>query len=448
MKKYDRQTIKTALDMAIPAIVESFFVAFVGLIDSFMVSALGSDMVAAVGLTTQPKFVGYSIFMAINVAVAALVARRVGQKKRAEANTILSTVLVLVPILAVIMSCCCVFFAPKIMELCGSTSQTHDSAVIYFRIIMGGMIFNCMQMSINSALRGAGNTKITMRTNIVSSLVNVVFNFLLIEGRFGFPALGIAGAAIATVLGAVSACCMSIVSIFNTRMFINIRFIVKEKIYPRLRVLKDMVTLSYGIFFEQLLMRIGFVATAIMAAKLGTDVMAAHQVGMNTMGLTFSFGDGLQAAAVALIGRSLGENNPEKAKEYGGACRAIGVVISVCVALIYLFGSRWMMGMFFSEEAIVDIGVSIMYVAVVIAIFQIQQVIYMGCLRGAGDTLYTAIIVMVSATVVRTVVSYVCGFVLGWGIVGVWLGVLGDQVSRFIFSSLRFKAGKWVQIKI
>ena len=107
-----------------------------------------------------------------------------------------------------------------------------------------------------------------------------------------------------------------------------------------------------------------------------------------------------------------------------------------------------MLGLFFEEEHIVDIGVGIMRVIIFVVMFQISQVIYMGCLRGAGDTAYTAMASMVSVTVIRTIVSYLCGYVLGWGIVGIWLGVLGDQVSRFIFASLRFKAGKWTDIKI
>ena len=72
----------------------------------------------------------------------------------------------------------------------------------------------------------------------------------------------------------------------------------------------------------------------------------------------------------------------------------------------------------------------------------------MGCLRGAGDTLYTAAVSTLSVTVIRTVVSYLFGYTFGFGIVGIWLGVLGDQMSRYLFASVRFKSGKWTEIKI
>ncbi len=446
--KYRKENIRITFHMAWPSIVESFFVAFAGLVDSLMVSSLGSYAVAAVGLTTQPKFIGLSLFFAANVAISALVARRRGEEKQEEANRILSTAVVFILAAAIIMSILFVFLASPIIRFCGSTPETHDSAVIYFQIIMGGMIFNCIQMGINSAQRGVGNTKITMRTNVTSNTVNIIFNYLLIGGHFGFPALGIRGAALATVLGTVVASVMSVISILNPDGFISLPYLIKNKVRPAIKTLVNIIHVGYSVFFEQLLMRVGFMMTAIMAAKQGTDAMAAHQVGMNIMGLTFSFGDGLQAAAVALIGRSLGAGDEKLAKEYGGICRMFGGVIAVCLAVIYFFGAGTLMRLFFAEEHIVAIGVGIMRVIIFVVIFQISQVVYMGCLRGAGDTFYTAVASTISVTFIRTLGSYLGGYVFGLGIIGIWLGVLADQISRFTFASIRFKQGKWTQIKI
>lgn len=447
--RYSREDIAKTLNMAWPAILESFFTALAGLIDSLMVSAMGSYAVAAVGLTTQPKFLGLSLFIAANVAISALVARRKGEGKREEANRIFGTFLVFILVMATLFSVMLVVFADPIIRFCGSEDLTHDSAVLYFRIIMGGMIFNCIQMGVNSAQRGAGNTRITMRTNLVSSSVNIVANYLLIEGHFGFPAWGIRGAAIATVLGTVVASIMSLASVWKRDNFVSIPLIFKEKLKPTFEALKNIIKVGYSVFAEQVLMRIGFMLTAIMAADQGTAAMAAHQVGMNIMGLSFSFGDGLQATAVALIGYSLGANQPEKAKDYGRTCRMIGGVISVALAVLYFFGARPLMTLFFREEKdIIDIGVKIMYVIIFVVVLQIAQVIYMGSLRGAGDTLYTAIASAFSVTVMRTLGSYIFGYTLGFGITGIWVGVVADQLSRYIFASIRFRQGKWTEIKI
>ncbi len=446
--KYDRQQIKDVLKIAWPAMLESFFIAFVGLVDSFMVSSLGSEAVASVGLTTQPKFVGLALFFAINVSISALVARRKGEANREGANRIFVTALTFVILMAIIISAILVIFADPIIELCGSERDTHDGAVTYFKIIMGGMIFNCIQMGVNAAQRGCGNTKITMRTNLVANTINVVFNFLLIQGHFGFPALGIKGAALATVLGTIVASIMSVWSVCGKRTFVSLQFIWKEKIRPSVGAFGNIVKVGYSVFAEQLLLRVGFMATSLMAAAQGTQAMAAHQVGMNIMGLSFSFGDGLQATAVALIGYSLGANDPELAKKYGSICRMIGGGISVVLAGLYLLGGGWLYRMFFEEAEIVDIGVGIMRVIALIVVLQISQVIYMGCLRGAGDTLYTAIVSTISVTIMRTAGSFFFCYVMHWGIIGIWMGVVADQVSRLVLASARFKKGKWMHIKI
>ena len=448
MRRFDKDIVHTTLNMAWPAIVESFFLFFAGLVDSLMVSSLGPEAVAAVGLTTQPKFMGLALFFALNVAVSALVARRRGEQKQEQANRLLITALAFIVAAALVLGILFVALADGIIGLCGSTRETHEGAVAYFQIIMGGMIFNCIQMGINSAQRGVGNTRITMVTNLTSNTINIIFNYLLINGNFGFPALGIRGAALATVLGTVVASIMSILSIRKKEGFLSIPYIISHKVRPGMKAFVNLARVGYSVFFEQILMRVGFMMTALMAAKQGTDAMAAHQVGMNILSLSFAFGDGLQSSAVALIGRSLGEKNEERAKRFGAFCQRIGGIISVCVAVIYFLGAEFIYSLFFREEHIVAIGVKIMYVVIFVVIFQIRQVIYMGCLRGAGDTFYTAAASTISVTIIRTAVSYVCGYVLGWGIIGIWLGVLGDQVSRFLFASIRFRLGKWTKIRI
>lgn len=446
---YNKETIRISLKMAIPSIIESFFTAFAGFIDSLMVSSLGSASVAAVGLTTQPKFIGLAVFMALSVALSALVARRFGEKKREQANGILATAILITLLLGVVLSVVFVVFSDNIIRLCGSSADTHGPATAYFKIIMGGMIFNCIQLTVNAAQRGAGNTKITMKTNVTSNVVNIIFNYFLINGHFGFPALGIHGAAIATVLGTVVASVMSLLSIMKPDCFISIPYIFKTRIKPSFQAMKSILNVGYSVFFEQILLRIGFLATALMAANQGDDAMAAHQVAMNVMGLTFAFGDGLQAAAVALIGRSLGEGKPDLAKLYGKTCQLIGGIISVFVAVFFFFGAEALMMMFFKNERhIVEIGVGIVYIVIVVILFQIRQVIYMGCLRGAGDTLYTAIVSAISVTVIRTVVSYVACYPMHLGINGIWFGIAADQICRYVLVTIRFHMGKWAQIKI
>ena len=444
-----KELILEAIRMAWPAVLESFFVALAGMIDTMMVSTLGTYAVAAVGLTTQPKFIALALFLSSNIAVNALAARRFGQKNRENANKILYTAIVFVIISAVIISTVTFIGADQIIKWCGSNADTHEAGVTYFRVIQAGMIFNVLSLVINAAQRGCGNTQIAMTTNVTSSIVNIVFNYLLIGGNFGFPRVGMFGASLATVLGTVVACIMSIISISKNDCFLSIPYIIKHKIKPGFDAFRSIISLSFNLLLENIAMRIGFLTTSIIAAKLGTDAFAAHQVGMNLLSLAFSLGDGMQVAAVALIGRSLGEKDTEKAKHYGNICQKIGFIISIVLAVIMFFFGREIFSLFFSKADILDMGVLISRFIMIIVLFQVSQIIFAGCLRGAGDIKYCLWASLISVTIIRTLVTWsLAGGILNLGLSGIWLGVLSDQLSRFIFLSIRFKEGKWTEIAI
>ncbi len=447
--KENKQFILRAVHVAWPAILESFFVAVVALVDSFMVSSIGAYAVAAVGLTTQPKFIFLALFIAINTSVSALVARRKGQGEKDSANRILITAVICVVIGVIITSILAVTYANEILHFMGSEPDSHESAVTYFRIIMGLSIFNCISLVINAAQRGSGNTKIAMRTNITSNLVNVIFNYLLIGGNFGFPKWGVAGAAIATVLGTVVACGMSIASLFHKDSFVSIPYMLERRLFASKRALKDIASFASNICVEQLMMRFGFLVSAMLAANLGTQAMAAHQVGMNVMHLSFAFGDGLQVAAVTLIGQSLGQGLPKLAKKYGNICQAIGLMISVGLSALYLIFGRFVFHLYFPNDPdIVEIGIVIMRFMVLVVLCQVSQVVFMGSLRGAGDVRYTTVTSMLSVAIIRPGISYIAAYVLELGITGIWIGVFADQLMRLLLTGVRFRSGKWMNKKI
>ena len=443
-----RAMTKKAISVAWPAMAESFFVTLAGMIDTMMVSALGSYAVAAVGLTNQPKFIALTLFFGINIAVSALVARRKGEERRENANEILLTAFGLTVALCAVITAVFVIFAPQIMIAAGSNADTHEAAVEYFQIIMGGTFFSVLTMVINAAQRGSGNTRLSMTTNLTSSIVNVFFNYLLIEGHLGFPAWGIRGAAIATVLGTVVSAGMAVFSLFRPNSYVRIPEMIRKKIRMTKESLRSIWRLAYNSSLENIAMRIGFLATALLAARLGTDEFAAHNVGMSILGLGFSFADGMQVAAVALSGEALGAGRKADAREYGGICQRIGFLISVALALLLLIGGRWFFGLYFKEAHILDMGVVISRYIMVIVLLQISQIIYTGCLRAAGDVRYTLMGALISVTVIRTAVTLLLVLVFNLGLHGIWLGVLSDQLSRFTLMRRRFRKGEWVNLKI
>lgn len=260
--------------------------------------------------------------------------------------------------------------------------------------------------------------------------------------------MGVSGAALATVIGTVVASIMCIRSLFRKDSFVQIKYIVENKIKPTIEVVKSIVKLGVNLLVENLAMRIGFLTTALMAAGLGTNTFAAHNVGMNLLSICFAFADGMQVAAVVLTGSSLGSGRKEQAKIYGKVCQRIGLAISLMLSAILLLFGKQIFNLFFEESSILQTGEIIARFITIIVLLQISQIIYGGCLRSAGDVKYTLVSSIVSVTVIRTLVTYVLVSQLNMGIVGIWLGILSDQFSRYMFMSTRFRKGNWVNIKI
>lgn len=439
---------KRALQIAWPSVLESFFIALAGLIDTFMVSSIGPNAVAAIGLTTQPKFIALSFFIAISVSVSALVARRKGEEDKKMANQTMVTAMIIALLLCLIISSVFVIFTPQILKLSGSSPDTHDLGVSYFRIIMGGLIFNVISMTINAGQRGSGNTQIAFTTNLVSSLVNILFNYLLINGNLGFPKLGVAGAGLATVLGAVVAAIMSFSSLFRRSSYMSFKLIKKYALGFSNFIFKEILALGSNIFIENIAARIGFLVTAITAAKLGTDQFAAHNVGMNLLSLSFSFGDGMQVAAVALTGNALGARKKDEAIKYGKTCQQIGLSISIIISIILVLFRKNIFRMFFDDEKIIAMGSIITFYLIFIVIFQISQIIFGGALRAAGDAKYTLAVSLISITFIRSAATLFFVNVLHLGIQGIWMGIMADQISRFVGLWTRFRKGDWVNIEI
>ena len=442
----ERTVLKTTLNIAWPSILESFLISLVGMVDTVMVSSLGSYAIAAVGLTTQPKFIALAVFMSLNVAISAIVARRRGEGDRDSANRVLVQALIISVVLTVVISVVTVIWADPIIRLCGSAPDTHDAAVGYLRIIQGGMIFNVLSMVINAAQRGCGNTKIAMRTNLVSNGVNIVLNYLLIGGNLGVPKLGVPGAAIATVAGTICACVMSFVSVMHPGQFLSIQDFFSLK-FDR-RNLSAIVNIGSSTLAEQVFLRIGFLVYAVLVAKLGTTAFAAHQIGMNIMNISFSFGDGLSVAAIALVGRSLGENRRDMAKIYGGVCQRMGVLFSAAISVVCIALGTPIFMLFSREEEILRYGEMIMVIMAVITFMQVAQVVFSGCLRGAGDTKFTAVVSLISVTFIRPGLGYLFCYPLNMGLFGAWLGLGVDQLARFLLTYMRFHCGKCMHFKI
>lgn len=441
-----REVYKNSFNMSWPCAFEAVLVSLVGSIDIMMVGGLGAEAIAAVGLTNQPKFVLLAMIFSLNVGVTAIVARRKGAEDFKGANSCLKQSIILSFIISLIMAISGYIFANEIMLFAGAGEDVINDSVAYYKILMVSIVFTSLSLTINAAQRGVGNTKISMRTNVVANIVNLIFNYFLINGVWIFPRLEVRGAAIATTLGSIVGFLMSVFSVYYNTRILDLRGKGNWKFDKA--TMKAFLSISGSSVGEQVFMRIGFFSFAIIVAALGTIAFATHQICMNVINLSFCFGDGLSAAAASLVGQNLGAKRPDKAKIYGKTGQRMAFIVSTVLFFVFILARKQIIMLFNSEEHIVSLGGMIMIIIAFTTHAQTSQTVYNGCLRGAGDTKFVALISFISIALIRPGLAWILCFPANLGLKGAWIALFADQTMRYILGKKRFDSGKWTKIKI
>ena len=435
--------------LAWPSVLEMVLMSLVGSVDTIMVGVLGPAALAAVGLTTQPRMLMLTFFFALNVGVTAVVSRRKGEDRRDEANHTLRNALILMTALSVVIMIVAFSFSRPLMEFAGAKADTIVDAEAYFRIMMLGIPINAITMCINAAQRGIGNSRITLVVNLSSNVVNIVLDFLLVTGRFGFPRLEVRGDAISSVVGFVVGfifCLISVTSRRSARNFLHLS--LRDNWRLKKEIIKPVLTVGSSAMIEQIGMRIGFFAYAIIVASLGTESFAAHQIAMQFTSISFTFGDGVGVAGTSLVGQMLGKKRPDLSFLYGKASQRVAFGVSCCLFFVILSLRYKMVGLFTSDADVINIAANVMIVVALFQPFQMSAVVMSGCLRGAGDTRYVAMVMLLCVCFLRPVLSLLAIHVFHLGLVGAWSSSLTDMIIRMTAVYLRFSSNKWATIKV
>ena len=448
-----RETYTELSRIAFPSVVEMVFMSLIGSADVIMVSVIGYEAIAAVGLAGQPLMLMLSLFFALNVGVTAIVARRKGQERPDEASQTLRNALMLILGLTFVVMFFALTWSRELLLFAGAEADTIDMAESYFRILASFLPINAMTMCINAAQRGIGNTRITMYTNVTANVVNVCCNFLLIYGNWGFPEMGVAGAAMASGIGYCAAFVMCLYAIMNNNEESFLRLSFKDSWKPHKETLQSILRVGGNAMIEQAAMRIGFFSYAKIVAGLGTASFAAHQVCMQFLSLSFTFGDGLAVAATSMVGQMLGRERPDVAEIYGKCGQRMAMVVSVVLAsLIAIF--RYPLVSIFLDPTVAEnalpysIAVNLMLMVAVFQPIQMSSVVISGCLRGAGDNLYVALIMIICVVGIRPLLSLFAIYQLDLGLIGAWSASLVDMSVRLTLMYRRFNSGKWHEKKV
>ena len=437
---------KDIIVIAWPALVELILSQLTSMADLMMVGNLGPWAITSVGLTTQPKFLLLTMFMSLNVGVTALVARLKGEGKQQDANDIFRQAIVLNIVLGIITSVVGWFFAEPLVRFMGAQEElTLRGGTQYLQMQMLGFIPLALTSTITAALRGAGHSKEAMYYNTTANAVNIILNYLLIEGHLGFPRLEVLGASLATSIGQCVGFVVALVIALRGKCYVRLNF---RGYRLDIGIIKRIARVGAPAMLEQAFMRAGMIMFAKTVAGLGTVEFATHNVCMNIQALTFMTGQAFATSATSLVGQSLGKKSPQLAECYGSRTRRLGLITAFILMAAFLIFPRQFVALYNDDVQIVETGARILMMVALMQPFQSSQFITAGALRGAGDTRFPAIVSFLTVFLLRPGMAIWLVNYTELGLYGAWIAMIADQLVRTIMVFLRYNGGKWKTMKV
>lgn len=434
--------VREMLRITWPAFIELVMSTLFGMVDMVMVGRLGPPAIAAVGLTNQPFMLLMAIFAAVNIGGTALVAWNVGANNINKAKAVTRQIIIINLILGLFISILGVLAADSIVRFMGAGPDTLKMARVYFQIVASGLIFQALMMGISACLRGAGQTRIPMAYNVGSNFLNVFGNYVLIYGRLGFPRLGVAGAAVSTTIARLIACLSALYFVYLSRRS-ELKISIKDNYRFDWNIIKKVFNIGLPSAVEQFVLQSGLMLFAKIVSGLGTAGFAAHQIGLNISGLSFSPSMAFGVATTTLVGQSLGAGDAEKAEEYARLIMKVAVGIACVAGLIFILFSHPLARLYTSDLVVAGMAGTVLKILALAQPGQSTQLTLAGALRGAGDTMYPLYASILGIWVFRVGATFLLVNVFGWGLIGAWIALVTDQYIRSTVIYLRFRSGKW-----
>jgi putative MATE family efflux protein len=440
-KETNSQILKTIFLLAMPAVIENFFQTILGFVDTLFVSKLGLIEVSAVGVTNAILAVYIAIFMSVGISANVLVAKNVGARNADKAREIGQQSIILAIILGILFGLLSIFFAEPLLRLMGVEQNVLAPAISYFQIVAIPSIFISLMFVLSSIIRGNGDTKTPMKISIYINLINIVLDYILIFGFFIFPALGLEGAAYATVVA-------RLIGVIGLAYYL----IKEKKVSTNLLNWKinkeiqwNLITLGTPAAGERLVMRIGQVLYFGMIVALGTNTFAAHQIAGNIEVFSYMIGYGFATAATILVSQRLGGNDVAGAKRYGNLCILMGTLFMTFFGILLFVLGEWS-AHFFTDDLVVVKQIKIAlqidaFIQPVLAVVLILTGIY----QAAENTKFPMYTTAIGIWLIRTLGVYFLGVHWGWGIAGVWIAIGLDNLFRAVWLWFYYQNNQWLE---
>lgn len=446
-----RELRREVLRQAWPVVLQNVLHTLMFYVDTYMVSRLGPEAMAAMGVVGPVAHTITSVLSALSIGTIAIVARAWGEGDRARQEREAAASLAVGVVLGAPLALLGYVALPEIARLfpVPDAPSVLGMARGFLRYQGASLVFFCVYISATGVLRAAGRTAFAMVATLAANGLNVFLNWVFIYGNLGAPRMGVAGSALATASALAFECVVVLGYLWSPRSPIRLTLASFRRVTRE--SLGRLVRVSVPAAIEPVILQSGFLVYNRVITELGVVAMAAHRAAITVESLTFMPGWGFAVAGSAVVGQFLGARRPDKAEAGFRESARISTYLMSTIGVVFLFAAVPLVRLFLrGPEAEPAVGAA----ALCLAISAFEQPFLAlsmalgGALRGAGDTRSPVLVAVVGVWAVRVPLAWLLAFPAGLGIVGIWMTMIADWAARTAIFTLLFRRGRWKSIKL
>ena len=438
---YTRGPIGRALGLlAIPMMLEMSMESVFAVVDIAFVSRLGTDAIAAVGITEALVTVLYAVAVGLGMGVTAMVSRRIGAKQTEDAARVTGQALWIGAVLSIVIGVSGVAYAEEMLTMMGASDSVVATGTGFTTVLLGGSASILYLFLLNAAFRGAGDAAVALRSLWLANGLNIILDPCLIFGLGPFPEMGVTGAAVATTIGRGTGVLYQLWYLFDGRGRLEFHF-RHLRIVPSL--VKRVLIISIGGVGQFLIATSSWIVIMRIVALYASSAIAAYTIALRMLEFIWLPAWGLGNAAATLVGQNLGAEQALRA-ERSAWCAARYNAIFMTVAGVFIIAlAPWITGLFTNEPEVMSYGTSCLRIlGIGFPMYAIGMIITQA-INGAGDTVTPTIINLICFWMLQIPLSYWLAATAGLGPNGVFLAMVISESLLTVLSVIVFRRGNW-----
>lgn len=433
--------ISSLLRLAGPIVLANVLQAGYLLIDAFWVGRLGGNAVAAVSVSSPVAFLAMALGAGLALAGSTLIAQYAGAKNGQMVNLVAAQTLLMIVSVAIVLSILGYLFSPYFLRLLHVSTAVYDGALGFLRVTFIGLVFNFIFFVFQAIMRGIGNVSIPVYIVLGNVLLNFALDPFFIFGWGPMPALGVMGAAVATLTTQSLAAVVGLIILFRGKQGVRLRI---RDFKPDWPLLQRAFYIGFPASIEQSMRALSLMLMTFLIASFGTVTVASYGIGSNILQVVTIPAMGLSMAISTLAGQNIGAGNVNRADSIGKLGALLGFsTLTVLGIIVYFFAPHITAFFVPSDPAVIAGGAKFLRTISLAWGFLGLQLCLTGVLRASGNTVMTMVLTIISQWVIQFPLAYLLSRHNALGVEGIWLAFPIANVAIALITMGVYARGDW-----